>query len=137
MAIAIQTYAGYICNGEIVLTPNMVGDLTDQEFAGQAGVCVMTPELYRRVVEVGHLVVPAVLEVAKTLPPEEFKAWFCGGLITNVVGNLPEDYWAKMMPSEPCDKVGCNCHKFGAMLMPVLDVMRTDHYEHLPKETAE
>lgn len=87
--------------------------------------------------EAQHAFVKSVLTIAAFLPPEDFKPWFFGGILTNVIGSLPDDYWEAMMISEPCDQLGCDCHKFGEKLMPVLDTMRVDRFEFLPKEKAE
>ena len=75
-------------------------------------------------------VTQAVLFLASELPPGDFKACFAG-MIANVVGNMPEDYWREFIKVEPCGRPGCNCHeevqKNGAELFKLL---RKDHQEH-------
>jgi hypothetical protein len=87
--------------------------------------------------EIQHGVVETLLTAAIDSDPEEFKAWLVGGIITNIVGNIPEAYWAQMMISNPCDKIGCDCHKSTKQTMAALDRLRAEHHEYSPKATAE
>ncbi len=72
----------------------------------------------------------ALLTLASESYPDDFKARFAG-LVANVVGNLPEDYWRQFIIVAPCGRPGCTCHeavqKHGADLFKLL---RADHAKH-------
>jgi hypothetical protein len=48
-------------------------------------------------------------ELARTNQPEDFSSMF-HGLIANLVGNMSEGYFERLVKIEPCERVGCNCH---------------------------
>lgn len=79
-----------------------------------------------------------LLTEARNMPPQEFAAFFCGGLIANVVGNMTENYWREFSKIEPCGRPGCDCH-LGLMpiSMKLLALLREDHQKHVDKTIAE
>lgn len=77
--------------------------------------------------DISRPIVGAILEVARHNEPETFSAFFCGGVIANVLGNLPEDYWQKFRQIEPCDQPGCDCHLLRARTLPFLEMIRADY----------
>lgn len=81
--------------------------------------------------KVKRLIVTLLLEVAAQSDPEDFRAFFSGAIIGNVVGNLPDDYWRRFLKIEICDEPGCNCYELAQALVPVLDTIRDDHRKHL------
>lgn len=78
-------------------------------------------------------VVDFLLEVARHNDPETFRAFFLG-VIANVVGNLPDDYWRKCLKSEACDEPGCDCHVVNDKMVAALDALLDDWKEHVPAE---
>lgn len=75
----------------------------------------------------------ALLMMTATISePQAFRAFFIGGVIANVVGNLPEEYWRRFISVEPCVQPGCNCH---LLLVPeviqALTILRMDHQQAL------
>lgn len=82
-------------------------------------------------------IVAAIMAVARSNEPDKFAAFFCGGVIANVVGNLPEDYWVEFRKSVlPCGQPGCDCHKMREKLMPFLEIVRADHQAAVAKWRA-
>lgn len=75
--------------------------------------------------EAGHLI-HELLEYAKETHPQEFKAFLMGGIITNVLGMLPEEYWKEFIKAVPCNSVNCDCHVGAAKSAPMLQAMRDD-----------
>jgi len=64
---------------------------------------------------------------AAHLPPQVFKARFCG-LIGNVVANLPEEYWREFSKVEPCGRTGCDCHlELQPAFQKTFDMVRRYH----------
>lgn len=47
-------------------------------------------------------IVPEILLVAEKMHPQDFQAWFCGGIITNTIGSLPDSYWDQFKTKHPC-----------------------------------
>lgn len=88
--------------------------------------------------EVVKLIVERCLGVASVNPPSEFAAWFCGGIIANVIGNLPDEYWEKMSTPVPCGRPGCDCHLHEQDALKFLSELRKKHIEYtLPNPMAE
>ena len=54
--------------------------------------------------------VSQLLGYAAGMHPQEFKAFFLGGIVTNVVANLPEGYFEELAKTKPCGRPGCDCH---------------------------
>jgi len=71
-----------------------------------------------------------MLNVAEKSHPLDFGA-FCGALLANVSGALPDPYWNKMMNIGPCDVPDCDCHILGSKTMEVLNLLRKDHQKTL------
>lgn len=80
----------------------------------------------------------ALAEVGRDMHPQEFKAFLCGGIIANVVGNMSDDYWREFVKVEPCGLPGCDCHlQVGESVTKALCDLREDHLKHSPQSTAE
>lgn len=81
--------------------------------------------------------VPTLLVVARVTPPQEFQSML-GGLIANVVGNLPDHYWEDFKRITPCDVEGCTCHlDVMPKVIEALDILRKDHRDYLAKKKAQ
>jgi hypothetical protein len=52
---------------------------------------------------------------------------FLGALLANVVGSIPDDYWERMMVTNPCEVPNCNCHVIASHVMFSLNILRDDH----------
>ena len=70
-----------------------------------------------------------LLITAASSDPKAFNAFFVG-LIANVIGNLPEDYFKAMMKVEPCGREGCDCHLMRRDEAIFLEALRDDHKRH-------
>ena len=71
--------------------------------------------------------VATLLDGAKSMPADMFRALFSGAVVASLVGQLPEDYWRDFMKVEPCGKPGCDCHVFQEKLCAVLDEARSEY----------
>lgn len=75
--------------------------------------------------------VSALLSIAGRSDPQAFKG-FLGGMLGNVVGRMPDDYWEKFIKLEPCGIEGCNCH---TTVQPPMckgfEVLREDHRQYM------
>jgi hypothetical protein len=67
-----------------------------------------------------------VILAYKRMHPLDFQV-FLGALLANVVGALPDDYWARMMVTNPCEVPGCDCHVIAGQVMAALNILRNDH----------
>ena len=90
-----------------------------------------TPEEFA-VRTVGHL-----LREARANDPQHFKAFFCGAIIANVVGNLPAEYWEKFIVRVPCDRPGCDCHLMSDPVIEALKTVRAEHQKHTQRTRVE
>ncbi len=72
------------------------------------------------------MIVGLLLDYSRESQPAEFRAMFCG-LIANVVGNLPDDYWREFLRVEICSEPGCDCHKIQEPVLAALAALRADH----------
>lgn len=61
---------------------------------------------------------------------------FLGALLANVVGAIPDDYWARMMVTTPCEVLGCDCHVITKHVMTALDILRNDHQKTLTNRAS-
>jgi hypothetical protein len=82
--------------------------------------------------ELAHHVVASMLAIARENKPEDFRAYFIGGIVANVVGVLPADYWKEFIDVGPCGRPGCDCHVVSEKLMPGLIALREDHKLNAP-----
>ena len=64
--------------------------------------------------------------IARRNNPRNFRGFFCGVIIGNVVGNLSDEYWREFMKIEICDEPGCNCHEILTTVCEALDKSRDD-----------
>lgn len=80
------------------------------------------------------VLVKIFLKMAKATPPADFAALFFGGVVANVVGNLPDDYWQELVreSSKPCARAGCDCQKMNVQILAVMDALRADHKRFKP-----
>jgi hypothetical protein len=83
--------------------------------------------------ELAHLIVHYLLLYARHSEAPEFKAFFCGGIITNVVANLPEDYFEQLLTIKPCGRVGCDCHLLAEPAANFFRAIREDHQRYSGK----
>lgn len=67
--------------------------------------------------------------------PLDFQV-FLGALLANVVGAIPDDYWARMMVTKPCSVPGCDCHVAASHVMAALDMLRNDHTKTMDGRAA-
>ncbi len=81
-------------------------------------------------------IVSEILRIAARTEPEPFRAFFGGAIVTNVLGNLPNEYWQKFSDVKPCDNPKCDCHVLQLKIMPILELMREDFKETMGKENA-
>ena len=81
--------------------------------------------------------VGGLLQIAEANDPHEFRAYFIGAILANVVGQLPENYWKQFTKCEPCGTVGCLCHERTALLMAGLKAIRLDHQQNAPQTITE
>jgi hypothetical protein len=81
-------------------------------------------------------VVAQLLEFA-AIHPRAFRNFFCGAIVANVVGNMPDEHWAKFSKMEPCGQPGCDCHLANIGFMTALKELREDHQRHCPKTIVE
>jgi len=66
-------------------------------------------------------------KLAHKAGPERFQTFICAAL-SNLAGNIDEDYWARFRVTSPCEKPGCNCHILAEKVMVALEELRTDHH---------
>lgn len=59
-------------------------------------------------------------------------AFFTGGIIANVLGNLTDPEWQDITKdtAKPCETPGCNCHKIRETVLSALEAFREDHKKH-------
>lgn len=69
--------------------------------------------------------------------PAAFFAWFSGGIIANVVGNLSPQFWEKAMDIRPCGQIGCDCEHHVKKTMALFELIRNDFLEHCVKHAVE
>jgi hypothetical protein len=67
-----------------------------------------------------------IIQEAKESTPHEFRAFFIGAIIGNVIGNMPDEYWHEFRKIEICDEPGCNCYELQAEVMKTLQLVRDD-----------
>lgn len=79
-------------------------------------------------------IVGSCLARAHAMPPHAFSAFLCGGIVANIIGNLPDEYWREMMRVEACGRPGCDCHVLQEQVMQTLDAMRKDHKKNVTKK---
>jgi hypothetical protein len=72
----------------------------------------------------------AILAIQKRIHPLDFQI-LLSSLLANVVGDIPDDYWARMVVTKPCDVPGCDCHIVAGIVMAALDLLRNDHTKTL------
>lgn len=65
--------------------------------------------------------------------PEEAQAML-GGFLGTATGQIPEEFWNKMVASaeEPCGLPGCNCETVRRPMMKALDALRDDYRQTVP-----
>lgn len=80
--------------------------------------------------EVLPLIVRYLLEIAMNSEPQAFKSFFLGGVVTNCVAALPEDYFDEMMKIKPCGREGCDCHLMANEARNFLQSCREDHQRY-------
>lgn len=85
--------------------------------------------------EVHSLIRDRILHIAAVNSPATFRAWFCSAIITNVVGNLSDNYWQQMRICKPCKELGCDCHLIADKFMKALEIVREDFRTHAFKKT--
>lgn len=71
-----------------------------------------------------------ILKVASKVHPQEFQAWFLGGILANVLGEMPDEYWSLFKKKEACPEVGCDCHIVFSKFTEQLQIMRDDWKKH-------
>jgi hypothetical protein len=71
-----------------------------------------------------------LLYIQRRIHPLDFQC-FIGALLANVVGAIPDDYWARMMVTKPCSTPDCDCHVISASVMASLNLLRNDHIKTL------
>ena len=49
-----------------------------------------------------------------------------GGVLANIVGNIPDEHWEKMKTEAalPCDRPGCTCHLLHKSTFDQLELLR-------------
>jgi len=98
----------------------------------------MSPELHAKAKGVADVAVRAFLSVAQHLKPEDFTPLLIGGVLANVIGNVPMDYFERMVAVQPCGVVGCDCHLgIQASGAKFLRELRADWEENKVQKTAE
>ena len=75
------------------------------------------------------------IQKQRDVHPLDFQC-FLGALLANVVGAIPDDYWARMMVTKPCEVPNCNCHVIAGHVMAALDILRNDHITTLGGRAA-
>jgi len=75
------------------------------------------------------------IQKQRGIHPLDFQC-FIGALLANVVGAIPDDYWAQMMVTEPCPTPGCDCHVIAGHVMDALSLLRNDHIKTLGSRAA-
>jgi len=78
-------------------------------------------------------IIEILVEATKDKHPQEFKAFFMGGIVTNLFGSMSDRYWQEFIKPEPCGQPMCNCHLLAAQVAPALEAMRQDYIDHAPK----
>ena len=73
-----------------------------------------------------HVVVDLLMGAARERAPREFQG-FLGGIVGNVVGNLPQHYFDQLVIASPCGRHGCDCHEIAAPFLASLKAIRDDH----------
>lgn len=55
-------------------------------------------------------------------PTPELRVLMLTTLVTNIIGNIPEEEWQEMVKCEikPCGSEGCKCHEMHNQLMEAL-----------------
>lgn len=76
------------------------------------------------------------IQKQRHIHPLDFQI-FIGALLANVVGAIPDDYWDRMMVTNPCEITGCNCHVIAGHVMFALDILRYDHRKTLTKRALQ
>lgn len=77
-------------------------------------------------------------DLGSRMEPQEFAAMFTGGIIANVVGNMPQNYWQEFSRVEPCGRPGCDCHLvLQPKIMKALETLRNDHMKYKPESLYE
>ena len=76
------------------------------------------------------IIVRYLLQVAAASDPQSFKGFLMGGVLTNCVAALPEDYFDRMTKIEPCGRVGCDCHLMANEARNFLQSCREDHQRY-------
>jgi hypothetical protein len=87
--------------------------------------------------QAAKVIYASIKEQSRSLPPEQFMAFFCGGIISNVVGNLPDEFWRKATKIEICSNPGCNCHELRTRMIETLDFARDDYRKTFEEKRKE
>lgn len=81
-----------------------------------------------------------VLKLCHTMntnAPEKFPPWFVSGIMMNVVGNLPDDYWEYLTTNEHCEKEDCHSCNVMKIVMPALTELRAYYQKLMKKDMKE
>lgn len=75
-------------------------------------------------------IVSYLLNRAARETPQEFKAFFLGGVVSNTVAHLPDEYFEQLVRTEPCGRPGCDCHLVAKHAENFLREIRLDHQRY-------
>lgn len=76
--------------------------------------------------------IEAMDDVRRRVEPDVFRAFLVGGLLSNVVGQMPAAYWDKFKVVEPCGEPNCDCHVITGPAVAAFEAMREDYKKHNP-----
>lgn len=71
-------------------------------------------------------IVGLLRSAAKERQPRDFQGFF-GGVVRNVVGQMPPEYFEEFVEPSPCGRAGCNCHEISAPFLASLAAIREEH----------
>lgn len=79
-----------------------------------------------------------IAEALKNTDPDRAQA-ILGGLIGNIVGNLPDDHWKEIvkLSEAPCSQEGCTCHIYQKKVYDALEMLRQTWKEVVAKREPE
>jgi len=80
-------------------------------------------------------IVETLLTIASCNKAPEFRALFLGGIVANVAGNLPDDYWVEFMKVEKCNIPGCDCDSvIKETVLKAINALRDDHNKTMKRK---
>jgi hypothetical protein len=85
----------------------------------------MTPRQRR------DLILELMASQSNSMSPANFKGWLCGSILSNLLGQMPDEVFGQFCEVNPCDQPGCNCVKVSQTATEFFKFLRDDFAQEM------